>query len=1048
MKKRWWLMLIIGVISFAQAGAASAESWTPVPLVNQTIIDAGYTGGEGGQWLAGIAIAESEPSFLMAGTDVGGLFRSVDGGLNWQPANNGYDATGNSGIVIDPRNANRAIAVGANGGAHAWNGLYLTIDKGLTWNGVSLQNISSHHDFRDAQIAYDPSSYDGAAGYTKTVYWSRIGGESADKNATDHPALYKSLDGGASWAEIPNTSAYGSSRIKVSPTGGIVYAANSTGFYRSLDGGSHFTPIETTAVKSLDVIPSEPNSVWITKSDGVYKSIDQGQHFTKMVTSSTGPFQNNGPYNLKVSPANPSYMLLSQDTGVWYNQQRYYSKDGGLTWTKPTFDNSLAFLKYGDKNGIFAWHPTDANTVYSFGGDWVTKSTDGGSTFRWSGNGDNGVMIGGLFNWNVFDSNLLLLGFQDYNAAVTTDRAATWKYLNMSGFGSYGYVYGAYAATSQILYGGNAAGWTDPRFLKITRNGGTDYTDTGIELRGQQVSLGDPTDSNVLFAYEYRSTDQGLTWKPMSNVRGVLTYSPVGAKELYGSNGSSVVRSFDKGATWGTVVTMPNQGSVGDVAFDHARNRVWIAASNAKLYLYDVAAETLTEKTSSLPLDQFGNRVIWSVAVDPGNTNIVYAAGAANIYNSDAAVFRSTDGGTTWTTLTRSTRNNNPQFGMDGGRSAAVVRVNPASHEAYFGSICFGMWKIGAPANVPVPAQGPFASPTPTYSTLYAEDFNNGTASGWTLTNAAVSGKVLSVANFPASAQGIYDGAVYSGTYTYSVGIKPSGTAAGNTTRVIFNYSDSSNYYALELGGGASNTVKLLKVVGGIASTIATYPSSYAVSGKYTTINVTYELGGYISVVAVKGSASQVLFNRVQDTSLSSGKIGVGSAYNAVSFDSVFVTSPTGTITRDYWTVISGGAAYSVPVSTPPAGTEMLTKLEGPVNWADNYGDRIRGYLHPAVSGSYTFSVAGDDSADLYLSTSSNPANKLKIAYTNAWTGVREWTKYATQTSSPVNLVAGQSYYIEVVHKENTVGDHVAVGWSGPGLAATTVIDGQYLSPY
>ena len=49
-----------------------------------------------------------------------------------------------------------------------------------------------------------------------------------------------------------------------------------------------------------------------------------------------------------------------------------------------------------------------------------------------------------------------------------------------------------------------------------------------------------------------------------------------------------------------------------------------------------------------------------------------------------------------------------------------------------------------------------------------------------------------------------------------------------------------------------------------------------------------------------------------------------------------------------------------------PTGSEQLTSLESPTNAADNYGSRIRGYIHPPASGAYTFWLASDDSGASY----------------------------------------------------------------------------------
>ncbi|MFD0672435.1 PA14 domain-containing protein [Cohnella sp. GCM10027633] len=156
----------------------------------------------------------------------------------------------------------------------------------------------------------------------------------------------------------------------------------------------------------------------------------------------------------------------------------------------------------------------------------------------------------------------------------------------------------------------------------------------------------------------------------------------------------------------------------------------------------------------------------------------------------------------------------------------------------------------------------------------------------------------------------------------------------------------------------------------------------------------------------------------------------------------------TGSIQREIWTGISGSLIGSIPLTTAPNATDWLTSLEGPTNYADAFGARIRGYITPDVTGSYTFRIAGDDKAELYLSTDANPANKSLIASTTDWTNYREWTRFPAQTSSAITLVGGQSYYVEVLHKEGHSGDHVSVGWTGPGIPVTTVIGGGYLSPY
>ncbi|GAA4437997.1 hypothetical protein GCM10023188_32830 [Pontibacter saemangeumensis] len=154
-----------------------------------------------------------------------------------------------------------------------------------------------------------------------------------------------------------------------------------------------------------------------------------------------------------------------------------------------------------------------------------------------------------------------------------------------------------------------------------------------------------------------------------------------------------------------------------------------------------------------------------------------------------------------------------------------------------------------------------------------------------------------------------------------------------------------------------------------------------------------------------------------------------------------------GKITREYWAAVTGSGLSAVPVTKAPTSAGELTLFEAPTNVADNYGQRIRGYVTAPVSGEYTFWIAGDDNAVLYLSTSDNPTDKKQIAYVNGWTYSREWSKYTSQQSVKVPLEAGRRYYIEALHLEMGGGDNLAVGWQLPNGAKEMPIAGGRLSP-
>ncbi|WP_162426778.1 PA14 domain-containing protein [Pontibacter pudoricolor] len=157
--------------------------------------------------------------------------------------------------------------------------------------------------------------------------------------------------------------------------------------------------------------------------------------------------------------------------------------------------------------------------------------------------------------------------------------------------------------------------------------------------------------------------------------------------------------------------------------------------------------------------------------------------------------------------------------------------------------------------------------------------------------------------------------------------------------------------------------------------------------------------------------------------------------------------SGEGMIISEIWTDIHIENVNEIPVEKAPSSTKELKIFESHSNVADHYGQRIRGYITAPASGQYTFWVAGDNNAELSLSTSEDPAQKQRIAYVNGYTGSREWSKQSSQRSAAIMLEAGKRYYIEVLHVEGKGEDNVAVGWQLPDGTLERPIAGNRLSP-
>ncbi|WP_028524437.1 PA14 domain-containing protein [Runella limosa] len=161
-----------------------------------------------------------------------------------------------------------------------------------------------------------------------------------------------------------------------------------------------------------------------------------------------------------------------------------------------------------------------------------------------------------------------------------------------------------------------------------------------------------------------------------------------------------------------------------------------------------------------------------------------------------------------------------------------------------------------------------------------------------------------------------------------------------------------------------------------------------------------------------------------------------------------------GSISYQRWENIGGGTSITdfrnatANLTTSPSFSQNLALFEAPINIADSYGARFRGYICPPTTGNYTFWVAGDDNVELWLSTNEDPVNAQRIAYHNNWTNPQDWFLFNSQQSVYVNLQAGQKYYIEAVMKEGFGGDNLAVGWQLPNGAMERPIPGNRLIPF
>ncbi len=185
-------------------------------------------------------------------------------------------------------------------------------------------------------------------------------------------------------------------------------------------------------------------------------------------------------------------------------------------------------------------------------------------------------------------------------------------------------------------------------------------------------------------------------------------------------------------------------------------------------------------------------------------------------------------------------------------------------------------------------------------------------------------------------------------------------------------------------------------------------------------------------------TAYVVVVNYVQDASPVHNEILPNSTIS-------FTTSPVGlggVLLREFYNGIGGNSIGGLTDSPAfraglPTSFDYINSFNSPSR-GDDYGVRVSGILTPTETGNYTFQINNDDDGRIYLSTDSTQGNKVQIL---------DHACCGTQDSAPVNLIAGQKYYIEGLVKEGDGGDYLELRWKNTGsIPAFTIIPGANLS--
>ncbi|HXW61345.1 MAG TPA: hypothetical protein VEJ45_02005 [Candidatus Acidoferrales bacterium] len=627
--------------------------------------------------IGSLAIAPSDPNIVWAGTgesfirshiSIGdGVYKSNDAGKTW--THMGLEKTGRIGnLLVDPRNADVvfACALGHSYGPQPERGVFRTMDGGRNWERVLFVDENTGC----SDMAMDPnnSSTLFAGMWQLEIHtWGRSSGGPGS-------GLFKSADGGATWKRLEGHGLphppVGRIAVRVAKAdSNRVYALIETGdgvpldgkptqsgqLWRSDDGGENWQLVNsdrqirgrTHYYTREEISPDNENEVYFFTA-AFSRTLDGGRTLTSMPSSPGGD-----NHEMWIDPTNGDRMAVVNDGGVSISVNRghtwdhiqlpiaqiyhvtlddqipynvYGNRQDGPSFRGPS--NSLQFGGFfggGDQGGPIprsVWHPVagsesgfatpdpvDNNIIWSSGTgagsvsgavarfDERTRQAREVEVWPVDVSGATAAEVKYRFNWEFpiaispHDHNKVYVGSQYVH--VTTDGGNSWRVISpdltrddKARMGSSGgltpdNIGVEYAGTvfaiaespkdANLIWAG-----TNDGLVQVTGDGGKNWTnvtknipdmlDWGtvsnieasryaagtayITVDGHQVNNRDP--------HVYKTNDFGKTWTPITNgiPRSVFSYAhciredPVRRGLLFLGTENALYVSFDDGANW------------------------------------------------------------------------------------------------------------------------------------------------------------------------------------------------------------------------------------------------------------------------------------------------------------------------------------------------------------------------------------------------------------------------------------------------------------------------------------------------------------------
>jgi photosystem II stability/assembly factor-like uncharacterized protein len=602
---------------------------------------------EATQSIGSFALAPSDPNVIYVGSGeanirgnvaIGlGIWKSVDAGRTWRQVWKGRGQIGQ--MIVHPTNPDIAFAavLGSPFGPSETRGVYRTQDGGKSWQRVLYQDA----DTGASDIAFDPNNANilfAGLWQARRSPWSMTSGGPGS-------GLWRSADGGSTWTQLREEGLpagdWGKVGVAVAPSdSNRVYAlieADEGGLFRSDDGGAKWERINAHRVLRqrhwyytvLTIDPTDADVVWFPQVP-LLKSIDGG----KTVFQVEGPHHGDH-HDLWIDPQQPQRIIVGNDGGV------DISTDGGRSWFNPPLP--LAQFYNIDVDDRVPYHVggtiQDQGTASGPSRSLASPGMGGGREGEASSLADWLVAGGGEAGDFVYDRSQpggIFAG--EYSGIITWYREGTGQFRTISAYP----VTASGLPAEQLKY---RFQWTAP--IAASPH------DPQVVYHG----------ANVLF----RTRDRGASWQAIS---GDLTRNDRSKQQW---SGGPITGDLTGVETYGTIFSIAEAYAAAGV--------IWVGSDDGLVHVSrDDGASWSDVTPRGLPADSTVE------AIEPSRREPGTAYVVAHRYRLDDPrpyLFRTRDSGRTWQPLTD---------GLPADLPLWVLREDPADPDYLYLGTDRGVW--------------------------------------------------------------------------------------------------------------------------------------------------------------------------------------------------------------------------------------------------------------------------------------------------------------------------------------------------------------------